>query len=140
MLRRKPLNRTRKEWERIPREDRPMAPLVRLERAPNYAGGVSGARPKEPEPVRDESYRRRVASLPCYECRIQGFSQCAHPNSGKAKGRKNSDAGCFPMCADRPGVVGCHSRLDRYELVSRADMPGYEQRAGEWTRQQMGLT
>jgi hypothetical protein len=137
MLRRTPIRRTRKEWERIPREDRPMAlstlqPVARG----TYAGGVSGARPKEPAPVRDESYRRWVASLPCYECRIQGFSQCAHPNSGKAKGKKLSDEGCFPMCCDRPGVVGCHTRFDRYEMVSRADMPGYEQRALEWTRDQ----
>jgi hypothetical protein len=103
-------------------------------------GGVSV--PKEPEPLRDEAYRRWVASLPCYECRIHGYSQCAHPNSGKAKGRKNSDEGCFPMCCDRPGIVGCHSRFDRYQLVNRADMPEYERGAAQWTRDQQlkGLT
>lgn len=92
--------------------------------------------PKEPEPVRDESYRRWVASLPCYQCRIEGYSNAAHPNSGKTKGVKRDDDECFPLCVDRPGVKGCHSRFDQFELVSRADMPEYERAALEWTRQQ----
>jgi hypothetical protein len=140
MLRSRPLQSRpfrRKEWTPVPREERPTAPVRRIERAVSYGGGLGAARPKEPEPVRDESYRRWVASLPCYECRIHGYSQCAHPNSGKAKGRKNTDSGCFPMCADRPGIVGCHTRFDRYQLVSRADMPEYERRAAEWTKEQL---
>jgi hypothetical protein len=139
MLRRKtPMPRTslrRKEWTPAPK-DGPTAPVRRLERAVSYSGGVSGkAVAKEPV-LRDKSYRRWVASLPCFECRIHGYSQCAHPNSGKAKGRKNSDEGCFPMCADRVGVKGCHSRFDQYELVSRGDMPEYDRRALEWTKEQ----
>jgi hypothetical protein len=116
-----------------------MAPLARLERAVSYSGTTGAAVPKAPAPVRDESHRRWVASLPCYECRIHGYSQCAHPNSGKAKGKKLSDEGCFPMCCDRPGVKGCHSRFDQYEIVSRADMPEYERRALEWTKQQQRM-
>jgi hypothetical protein len=65
MLRRKPLNRTRKEWERIPREDRPMAPLVRLERAPNYTGGVSGAAIEKENPVRSEKLRQSAKGEDC---------------------------------------------------------------------------
>jgi hypothetical protein len=114
------------------------APLCRVERAGVYARSPNMGNPisKAPAPVRDESYRRWVASLPCYECRIHGYSQCAHPNSGKAKGKKLSDDGCFPLCCDRPGIVGCHPKFDRYELVSRADMPEYERRALEWTKEQ----
>ena len=31
-------------------------------------------------PVRSESYRRFVASQPCFGCGIAGYSQAAHPN------------------------------------------------------------
>jgi hypothetical protein len=139
MLRRSPLKRSgfkrpMRHQPDVDREPRPMA----LDRTPNYAGSVSGvAVQKGEEPLRDKSYRRWVASLPCYECRIHGYSQCAHGNTGKAKGRKNSDEGCFPLCADRVGVKGCHSRFDQYEIVSRADMPEYERRAAEWTKEQL---
>jgi hypothetical protein len=130
-------------WTPAPklRDREPPAVVQRVERAGVYSLADTRAQPvlKDAEPVRDEDYRRWVASLPCYECRIQDFSQCAHPNSGKAKGRKNSDDGCFPMCCDRPGIVGCHSRFDRYELVSRADMPEYERRAAQWTKEQRRL-
>lgn len=105
------------------RDREPPAVIVKAERRGTYAHTETVARVKQPPPVRDESYRRWVASLPCFECRIHGYSQCAHPNTGKAKGKKLSDAACFPLCCDRPGIVGCHTRFDRYELVSRADMP-----------------
>lgn len=119
---------------REPAEPSTVKPLVRGSYGPCEGGG---AVPKEPQPVRDEAYRRLVASLPCFECRIQQFSQCAHPNSGKAKGKKLSDDLCFPLCSDRPGVVGCHAKFDRYELVSRADMPAYEARALAWTTEKL---
>ena len=142
MLRRTALkSRQRREWEaqRAARSEREPKPLHRLERPGVYSGTTAGPAPKAPEPVRDEDYRRWVASLPCYECRIHGYSQCAHPNSGKAKGKKQSDAGCFPMCCDRPGVKGCHSRFDQYEIVSRAEMPQYERAALAWTQEQRRL-
>jgi hypothetical protein len=133
MLRRKTPLRPKRHEPAHDRERHPVA-LKPLDRPVVYAkcGGEVVSVPKS-EPLRDKSYRRWVASLPCYECRIQGYSQCAHGNTGKAKGRKNSDEGCFPMCADRPGIVGCHTRFDRYQLVSRADMPDYERRAAAWT-------
>ena len=118
------------------RDREPPAVVQRVERAGTYSGTTTGPEPKEPAPVRDEGYRRWVASLPCFECRIHGYSQCAHPNSGKAKGVKLGDDGCFPMCCDRPGVKGCHSRFDQYEIVSHSDMPDYERRALEWTQKQ----
>lgn len=108
----------------------------RISRKASFSGGTTGPAPKEPEPVRDESYRRWVASLPCFECGIQGFSQAAHPNTGKAKGKKLSDDKCFPMCCDRPGIKGCHGKFDRYELVMRWAMADYERAALEWTRKQ----
>jgi hypothetical protein len=117
------------------REPRPMARHPRTPRG-TYTGAITGPAPKAAAPVRDEAYRRWVASLPCFECRIAGYSNAAHPNTGKAKGAKLSDAACFPLCVDRPGVVGCHRKFDTYILVPRAGMPEYESRALEWTRQQ----
>lgn len=95
-------------------------------------GGTTGAPvPKEPEPTRDENYRRLVATLPCFNCRIEGASQAAHPNTGKAKGRKADDLLCFPMC--HVGAKDCHARFDQYKLVPRAEMAAFEARARAWT-------
>jgi hypothetical protein len=62
-------------------------------------------------PVRSESYRRWVASLPCINCSIQGYSQCAHANGG-GMGTKECDLRTFPLCCTRPGVLGCHRQFD----------------------------
>jgi len=69
------------------------------------------------EPVRSEAYRRLVAALPCASCGIEGRSQHAHSNDGKAKGIKACDLESMPLCADSPGRVGCHSLFDQYELL-----------------------
>jgi hypothetical protein len=83
--------------------------------------------PKAPAPRRSEPYRRWVATLRCSHCNVQGFSQCAHPNKGgKAKGRKMDDGLSFPLCCERPGIVGCHSRHDQYKLLPAAEIEHYE--------------
>lgn len=71
------------------------------------------------EPVRSEAYRRLVAAYPCKNCGIAGHSQAAHPNTGKGKGIKTDDRLCFPLCADRPGVEGCHPKFDQYRLMPK---------------------
>lgn len=111
----------------------PRAPLAKGRKVDNGPASTAPA-PKEPKPIRDETYRRLVAALPCFECRVEGFSQAAHPNSDKAKGRKQSDLDCFPLCCTRPGVPGCHAAFDQYKLIERAAMPAYEARAKEWTQ------
>ncbi len=68
--------------------------------------------PKEPEPVRDEDYRRLVAALPCALCGVIGASQTAHGNRGKGMGMKTSDLTCFPAC--HAGANDCHGMWDRY--------------------------
>src|SRR5690606_14200589 len=70
-------------------------------------------------PIRSEAYRRAVASLPCVICGTAGYSQAAHANTGKGAGIKACDMTCFPACADRPGVRGCHSRLDQGALYPK---------------------
>ena len=69
------------------------------------------------KPLRSERYRRAVASLPCAFCGIEGFSQHAHENDGKGARMKVDDRRAMPLCCDRPSIVGCHSRFDRYELI-----------------------
>lgn len=64
------------------------------------------------KPVRSESYRRWVATLPCMSCRIEGYSQAAHPNQGRGLGQKATDLDTFALCCVRPGHMGCHQMHD----------------------------
>jgi hypothetical protein len=80
-------------------------------------------------PVRDEAYRRLVAALPCIHCGRRGRSQAAHgPTLGMAI--KASDLDLFPLCADEPGRVGCHTKFDRYELF---DADQRREMAASWS-------
>ena len=79
-----------------------------------------GSIPKS-QPVRSTAYRRIVASLPCCICGVPGYSQAAHGSDGKGMGIKACDLKTlFPACCDRPGVRGCHSRLDQGALFTKA--------------------
>ena len=87
---------------------------------------------KAPPPDRDEDYRRLVASLECFNCKRQGHSQAAHPNSGKAKGQKLGDDRVFPLCTI--GGADCHGKFDRYELMPKGPaMIAFEAEAWRWT-------
>ena len=78
-----------------------------------------GSIPKS-QPVRNEAYRRAVASLACFACGIQGHSQAAHlPPEGK--GLKQCDLLTFPLCCVRVGVPGCHQDYDQYRMFNRRD-------------------
>jgi hypothetical protein len=86
-------------------------------------------RPKD-NPIRDKSYRKRVAELRCIACGIEGQSQAAHgPTLGR--GIKCSDLDTFLLCADSPGRIGCHRRFDQY------DRPAEDRRAqaDKWAEQ-----
>ena len=61
---------------------------------------------------RSEKYRRYVASQECFRCQIEGYSQAAHENEGKALSKKADDARLFPLCCPRPMQMGCHSIFD----------------------------
>jgi hypothetical protein len=113
MLNRKPMSRSgfkRPAIERAPRA--PLVPVTGCRGVYAPVGGEVVAVPKE-IPVRSEPYRRWVASLPCMACKIEGFSQAAHPNQGRGLGQKASDLDCFPLCAARPGHQGCHILHDQ---------------------------
>lgn len=87
--------------------------MVRVPAAP------AAAIPKA-APVRSEAYRRAVASLPCVICGIAGYSQAAHGSEGKGMAIKACDLTLFPACCDRPGVRGCHAKLDQGAMFSKA--------------------
>ena len=71
--------------------------------------------------VRSEAYRRLVAAMPCIICGISSYSQAAHPNFGKGGGIKTDDRFCFAACCDRPGVRGCHPKLDQGALYAKEE-------------------
>lgn len=76
--------------------------------------------PKE-APLRSEEYRRFVASHPCFDCGIAGFSQCAHENLGKGMSIKTDDRRSFPLCGPRWGLLGCHQEFDLGLGLDRAE-------------------
>lgn len=92
--------------------------------------------------MRSEKYRRAVAALPCVNCGIDGYSQAAHPNSsvyGKGMGLKADDFACVPLCSDRPGVVGCHSRWDTHKMAPKEERPAIWERWVSWTRNALAI-
>lgn len=102
-----------------------------------YSGGVTVAAPKECA-VESEAYRRLVAALPCKHCGVAGYSQAAHPNTGKGAGIKTDDRRCFPLCTVHPVagsyVQGCHERFDQGALYTKAVRREIEEAWGADTR------
>ena len=116
----------------------PRAPTVPIPREMaeriSYGPARMTVAPKHPT-LQSEPYRRLVAALPCDLCRVQGHTQAAHPNTGKATGKKLiDDRLCFPLCADRPLQVGCHTLFDQGALMHKETRRKYETGAGRRTR------
>lgn len=86
------------------------------------------------QPVRSEPYRRLVALMDCISCGKQNRSQHAHTNAGKAKGLKNDDRDAMPLCADEPGLEGCHQKFDNYRLVP-GGRPAHAELGRMWAAQ-----
>lgn len=76
---------------------------------------------------RSESYRRAVATLACRRCGLERHSQAAHSNyRGKGLGLKAADSDLFPLCADRPGLSGCHTKHDQLRDYDRNEAAARE--------------
>ena len=75
--------------------------------------------------VRSESYRRFVASHPCFGCGIEGSSQCAHANEGKGMGMKVCDTRSFPLCPI------CHVDFDQSRNMTREESRAWAARMVE---------
>ena len=115
---------------------RPVVKVPAVERAFN-------PQPKS-EPIRDESYLRLVASLPCAHCGWVGATQAAHADEGKGMGIKSSDDTAFPLCgphwspASRRMISGCHAEIGSEGRYSREDRRELERRYGRETRIKLG--
>ncbi len=99
------------QWQPREKTERTLTPI----RVPVPSEPVFNPQPKH-EYVRDKAYRRFVGSLACFVCGRPGRSQAAHSNShadGKGGAIKASDTALFPLCADEPGEIGCHTRHDQ---------------------------
>ena len=101
------------------------AASMRKTAVPGPVGSVLANPITKAHPVRNEAYRRAVASLPCVICGVSGYSQAAHGSgvgtgASKGMGIKACDTTLFPACCDRPGVRGCHSQLDQGAMFKRA--------------------
>lgn len=75
---------------------------------------------------RCDDLRRAVVKLPCMKCGIEGYTQAAHMNLGKGGAIKASDAALAALCADRPGVRGCHALLDQGGKLPKAERRAFE--------------
>lgn len=62
-------------------------------------------------------YRRLVATLRCICCGAVGYSQAAHPNTGKGMSMKTDDRDCFPLCT--VGANDCHGGFDQRAMFSK---------------------
>lgn len=88
------------------------------------------------QPLRDESYRRWVASLHCARCGKAGPSQAAHADEHKGMSLKSSDESCYPLCADSPGRRGCHVIIGATGTLPREHRRRLEQQYAAQTRLQ----
>lgn len=109
----------RPHLERVRTVHQPIPAHLRRAASFSRADAGSPAIAKE-DPIRSEPYRRLVAALPCKVCGTAGHSQAAHPNTGKGAGIKSDDRQCFPLCADRPGIQGCHPQFDQGAMFDKA--------------------
>ncbi|KVV12394.1 hypothetical protein [Burkholderia ubonensis] len=75
---------------------------------------------------RSERLRRAITTLPCMQCGVEGYTQAAHANYGKGGAQKASDAAIAALCADRPGVRGCHALLDQGGVLPKAERRAFE--------------
>lgn len=113
----------------------PVAPLVPPQ-SWNQARTDSLVAVPKMQLLRSESYRRFVASFPCFWCDVAGFSQCAHDNYDKGMAMKVCDTRSFPLCGPRFGLVGCHQQFDLCIGITRD-----ERRAlgAEWVKRMQRL-
>jgi hypothetical protein len=99
-----------------------------------YSGRTSEVIVPKAQPVRDEEYRRWVASLACAHCGIEGYSQCAHGDEGKGMSIKSSDDTCYPACGPRPSEPGCHWLIGTSGTLGREERRDLEAKYGAQTR------
>jgi hypothetical protein len=74
----------------------------------------SSLRPKEPLPVRDESYKRFIKSFPCLACGQNWLVDPCHVGP-HAHSQKAGDNTCLPLCRK------CHNEFDKGQRTFAAE-------------------
>lgn len=82
----------------------------------------------KPATYRDPRLRELVARLPCVNCGVEGRTQAAHLNLGKAMGLKSSDAAIAALCCSGPGWQGCHEEYDQGKRMDKDERREFGQR------------
>lgn len=101
------------------------------------------SRKRKSVPAHELAHFRKVAALPCAECFVELYSQCAHSNrsqDGKGARLKANYLATFPLCCARPGVIGCHQTHDLLIGITKEEADARTDRYIEWTHKQLGLT
>ena len=89
-------------------------------RAPQPVATTPVVQVPKDAPVRNEAYRRAVASLPCIACGIQGYSQAAHLPP-EAKGMKRAPFKRKNNAENiQPKVAQSHAQQARVAIISIA--------------------
>ena len=84
--------------------------------------------------VRNKNYLRAVASLPCWICGIEGYSQACHGDEGKGMSLKSSDLTAWPGCAPHDGLPGCHYMVGSTGTYTRDERRTMEKQAAQETQ------
>ena len=139
-MKRSPIKVQRPPGTRPPRVAKQVGPEYTIRPRDIAASPSPKAWFAEPVPktvtVDHKGYRRLVAALPCIRCLRIGC-QAAHPNTNKGAGYKTDDRLIFPLCADGPGRVGCHTLFDQRALYSKEVRRELEPKWGRLTREQI---
>lgn len=90
---------------------------------------------KDPPPVRSEAYRRYISVLPCFRCKLEGYTQVCHGDLSKGMGLKTSDLTCWPGCGPRYQEIGCHEYVGRH--MSRDERRDFELEAAADTQERL---
>lgn len=70
-----------------------------------------------------DRYHKWVATQHCMHCGIEGYSQTSHYEGyhghlfGRGLSKKAHFMNVTSLCADRPGIEGCHTLFDNHKLT-----------------------
>jgi hypothetical protein len=126
----------RKEWTPVPREERPLAPVRRLERPVSYSGGVSGVAVPKENVLESAAYENAVRGLGyCVRCGRTCRPQFCHADQGKGTGIKTDVRRGWAGCGYwSPEDLGCHYIVGTSGQLPKQERRDEEDRLAEITR------
>jgi hypothetical protein len=100
-------------------------------------GSLRGLALAKIEPVRSPAYRKEVAAMRCFRCKLAGFTQACHGDADKGMSLKTCDLTCWPGCGPRVGNPGCHEFVGR--MMTREQRREFEALAAAATQAELIL-